>query len=85
MVLARKQTREELLKKREELRKRLQAIKDDYARGLDADFEEQAVQLENTEVLDGIAKATTGELEWIERQLKQLARISHQAAPKNEK
>lgn len=71
-ILAREQTREELLAKREELQKRLQAIKEDYARGLDADFEEQAVQLENAEVLDGIAKAATEELERIERRLRQL-------------
>ncbi len=62
-------TKDELLKKRDELRARLEAIEADYKRGLDADFEEQAQQLENAEVLDGIAKAAAEELEQIERQL----------------
>ncbi len=58
-----------LLAKRDELRDRLVAIEKDYRQGLDADSEERAVQLENAEVLDGIAKATQAELDRIEKEL----------------
>lgn len=61
-----------LIKKRDQLRQRLADINKDYQRGLDADSEERAVQLENAEVLDGIAKATTEELERIEAELAKL-------------
>ena len=61
-----------LLAKRDELRERLESIEKDYQQGLDADSEEQAIQLENAEVLAGIAKATAEELERIEGQLAQL-------------
>jgi RNA polymerase-binding transcription factor DksA len=64
--------KQKLLRRRDELRKRLEAIKKDYAQGLDPDFEEQAVQLENAEVLEGIAKATAAELERVERELAKL-------------
>ena len=47
-------TKEQLLRRRDELRERLNAIKRDYGRGLDKDFEEQAIELENAEVLAGI-------------------------------
>ena len=62
-----------LLARRDELRQRLAAIEKDYRRGLDKDSEEQAVQLENAEVLDGIASALSQELEEVERQLQSLA------------
>ena len=62
-----------LLAKREELRERLDAISRDIRQGLDADSEERAVQLENAEVLDGIAKATAEELARIEQQLAELS------------
>jgi len=62
----------ELMNKRDELRARLKAIEDDYKRGLDADSEERAVQLENAEVLEGIARVTAEELERIEKQLSEL-------------
>ena len=61
-----------LLAKRDELRKRLEAIEADYRRGLDADSEERAMQLENAEVLEGIAKATREELDRIEKELAEL-------------
>lgn len=61
--------RERLGRRRDELRARLEAIRADYRRGLDADLEEQAVQLENAEVLQGIASAAAAELEQIERRL----------------
>ena len=58
-----------LLARRDELRQRLEAIEADYRRGLDADSEEQAQQLENAEVLDGIAKAVSDELAQVEERL----------------
>ena len=62
-----------LLEKRDELRARLEAIRKDVRRGLEADFEERAIQLENDEVLAGIAKATAAELESVEERLAKLA------------
>lgn len=62
-----------LLEKRDELRARLEAIRKDVRRGLEADFEERAIQLENDEVLAGIARATAAELESIEERLAKLA------------
>jgi len=62
----------ELTKKRDELRERLAAIERDYRAGLSADSEEQAIQLENEEVLNGIARATAEELARIEARLQQL-------------
>lgn len=61
--------REQLLKKRDELKNRLDAIKADYGRGLDADSEEQAQELENAEVLAEISRVTLEELEAIEKLL----------------
>lgn len=65
--------RAELQKRREELRQRLAQIEQDYRQGLPADPEEQSVQLENAEVLAGIAKATAEEIERIEARLAELA------------
>jgi DnaK suppressor protein len=62
----------ELQNKRRELIERLEAIEADYRRGLDQDAEEQAIQLENAEVLDGIARAARAELERVEKALAQL-------------
>jgi RNA polymerase-binding transcription factor DksA len=62
-----------LIEKRDELRARLEAIRKDVRRGLEADFEERAIQLENDEVLAGIAKATAAELESVEERLARLA------------
>ena len=64
--------KEKLLARKNELKKRLEDIEKDYRQGLDADAEERAVQLENAEVLDGIARATAEELENVEKQLAQL-------------
>ena len=61
-----------LRKRRDELRERLTSIEKDYRAGLPADFEEQAIQLENAEVLAGIAKATADELELVEKRLAEL-------------
>lgn len=65
-------TKAELIKKRDELRARLQKIENDYRQGLDADAEERAQQLENAEVQAGIARATAEELARIEKQLADL-------------
>jgi len=65
--------KEALINKRNELRQRLEDIEKDYRRGLDPDSGERAVQLENAEVLDGIAKAVSEELEQIEEQLAELS------------
>lgn len=63
------ESREELAKHRDALRGRLAAIEADSRRGLDADSGERAVQLENAEVLNEIARVTREELERVERVL----------------
>lgn len=64
--------KEQLIKKRNELRSRLESIEKDYRQGLDPDPEEQAVQLENAEVQEAIAKSTSEELQRIEKKLAEL-------------
>ena len=64
--------KEELIKKRKELTDRLDAIKADYRRGLDADSEERALQLENRETLQEIERVTLEEIAKIDEQLKAL-------------
>lgn len=66
------QDRESLIKRRDALKERLSAIEADYRRGLDPDLEEQALQLENAEVLAGIATATAEELVRVEDELAKL-------------
>lgn len=61
-----------LTEKRDELRTRLDAIRADVRRGLETDLEERAIQLQNDEVLAGIANATAAELEQVEAQLAEL-------------
>jgi MoxR-like ATPase len=61
-----------LLEKRDELRARLEAIRADVRRGLETDLEERAIQLQNDEVLEGIAAATAAELEQVEARLAEL-------------
>ena len=64
-----KKTREELLARRKELIERLGAIRADLGRGLDADSEEQAIQLENLEVLQEIGRLAETELTAIDKEL----------------
>lgn len=64
---------QKLKARRDELRDRLEAIERDYRQGLDADSDEQAIQLENAEVLEGISKAAAEELEEIEKKLGEFA------------
>jgi len=59
----------ELLTRKEELVQRLAAIRADLARGLAADSEEQALQLENLAVLQEIYRLADAELQAIEREL----------------
>ena len=60
---------EELLKKKKELQERLEKIKQDMANGLSADSEEQAIELENRDVLMEIARVTQEELNAINAKL----------------
>jgi anaerobic ribonucleoside-triphosphate reductase len=62
----------ELRLQRNALRDRLEAIEKDYKSGLSADSEEQAIQLENADVLEGIAKVTAEELSQVEARLAEL-------------
>lgn len=64
---------QELLNRRDELVTRLKSIEKDYRAGLDANSKERAVQLENAEVLNGIARAAADELEKIEGKLAHFA------------
>ena len=64
--------KEELIKKRKELMDRIAAIKADYRRGLEADSEERAIQLENRETLQEIERVTLEEIAKIDDQLKAL-------------
>lgn len=64
--------REELEQKRDELRKRIEAIRRDLAGGLDRDLEDQAQQLENRDTLMEIARVAEQELRDVEAQLRDL-------------
>lgn len=63
---------EALIKRRDELRSRLASINADYGRGLSADSEERAQELENAETLQEIGRVTAEELDKLERQIAQL-------------
>ena len=58
-----------LLEQRDELRERLQRIEKDLRQRLDADSEERAIQLQNREVLEGIARAAAEDLARVEQRL----------------
>jgi hypothetical protein len=55
--------------RREELKSRLEAIHRDLGRGLEKDYEEQAIQLENLEVLQEIARVAETELRKVELEI----------------
>ena len=59
----------ELQEKKDELLSRLEAIQKDYRSGLSADSEEQAIQLENAEVLEEISRVTNEELQKVSQAL----------------
>lgn len=61
-----------LEQERDKLREKLAAIEADYRKGLTPDSEDQAIELENADVLEGIAKALADELDVIENQLARL-------------
>ncbi len=63
---------ERLTQRRLELKTRLQAIQRDLGRGLGVNFEEQAIELENLEVLEEIARVAKEELEEVELKLASL-------------
>lgn len=58
--------------RRAELVQRIDAIQRDYGRGLDADSEERAVQLENAEVLAALNEQAYAELKDIDAELARL-------------
>lgn len=63
---------QQLEARRDELEYRLQAIRRDYGRGLDHDSEEQALQLENMEVLQEISRVAAEELGQVNERLAKL-------------
>jgi DnaK suppressor protein len=66
------ESREQLLARRAELQERLDAIKRDYAAGLDRDQDERAVQLENADVLQELGREALEELNKLEQTLRTL-------------
>lgn len=72
MTVDLEQKRAELSAKRNELLQRLEAIKSDYRNGLSADSEEQAIQLENAEVLEEISRVTNEELQKVTQALERI-------------
>ncbi len=61
--------RAELESKKKELEERLAKIRQDLGQTLSADFEEQATELENRDVLIEIARVTEEELEALKKKL----------------
>ena len=55
--------------RRKELKERIAAIHRDLGRGLEKDYEEQAIQLENLEVLQEIARVAEEDLRKVELEL----------------
>ena len=66
-------TLEELIQSRDELLNLLAAISKDLRGGLDADSKEQAIQLENMQVLQEIARVTQENLQQINKQIAALS------------
>jgi hypothetical protein len=63
--------------RRDELKGRLKAIHRDLGRGLEKDYEEQAIQLENLEVLQEIARVAESELRKVELKIASLKAATH--------
>lgn len=61
-----------LKEERKKLRQKLADIEADYRKGLTSDSDDQAVELENADVLAGIAKAVSEELARVEERLAEL-------------
>jgi RNA polymerase-binding transcription factor DksA len=67
--------RADLLRKRDQLQGRVRAIQEEVghaSKPLEQDFEEQAVQRENEEVLDALDRSARIELDQIERALERM-------------
>lgn len=64
--------RQALMARRKALTERLEAIKRDLGRGLEKDYEEQSIQLENLEVLQEIYKVTQQEISNLDRKIQDL-------------
>ncbi len=68
-------TRDELLTMQHKLLERITAIKKDFEYGLDPNLEDQAIQLENYEVLQRLLEQADNELNKIDIQLKNMSLI----------
>ena len=68
---------EDLREKKQELEKRIEAIEKDLRSGLDPDSSEQAVQLENYEVLLEILRKTEDELNAVNKKIYELENASY--------
>jgi len=67
---------EQLIVKRNELLTRVESIKEDFRKGLDKDSSEQAIELENAEVLDEIARVSMEELGKVNVAIEQLEKAN---------
>jgi RNA polymerase-binding transcription factor DksA len=65
-------TKEELIKKRDEIQERLNKIEKDLRGNLDADLSEQSIQLENRETLEALRKVEIQELERLNAEIQKL-------------
>lgn len=69
---ARQKEKAELIAERDKLRAKIAAIEADYRKGLTSDSDDRAIELENADVLEGIAAALANELSVIENRLTEL-------------
>lgn len=69
-----KKKKAELEVRRGELLDRLDAIKRDYGKGLERDSSEQAIQLENAEVLEEISRVANEELQKVTQAIERIDR-----------
>jgi DnaK suppressor protein len=72
MAMNQAQLRTDLEEQKAALTERVNRIKADVGRGLEADSKEQAAQLENQEVLDGLGNEATAEIANITAALKRM-------------
>ncbi len=68
----------ELVVRRDELLIRIEAIKKDMRGGLDKDWSEQAVQLENAEVRDEIARVASEDLAKVNEAILRIENLQRQ-------
>ena len=67
---------QELIIKRDELLSRVESIKKDFRKGLDKNSSEQAIELENAEVLDEIARVSMEELGKVNVAIERLQKVN---------